>query len=310
MSIFNKLFNRKQEVAPPANEQAKLNNGEQRQSNRIDEGVKIKELSAKIEAGNYLDIKIGDADAIRIAVPMAKNGERVAIGALGVFGDSSAIDPLIHILRHGNADSRQDAADALGCIGDPKGIDSIIDALKQEYIGDRAPGVVYRGATSTVNMSKYVRYNMVIALGRFGDKKALETLRKALNDHEESVQVAARWAIDYIGASYPKSTITHEITSPVDVDIPALIEILKNISEYNPLSDAELPDYLKFYQNSSFILRRRHVYRTIRALKRLGPLALDPLVQASNRVEKSRFHEDFLCLAIDEIQKMNPYQVI
>lgn len=306
MSIFNKLFNRKQDVAPPANEPAKPQNSVQPKSNCTDEVIKLsKELSAKIEAGKYLDIKIGDADAIRIAIPLAKNGDRVATEALGVFGDSSAVDPLIHVLRHGNADSRQDAANALGCIGDPKAIDAIIDALKHEYIGDRAPGVVHRGATTSVNMSQYVRYNMVIALGRFGDKKALQILYRALNDAEESVRKAAQWAIGYIGASYPKSTITREIESPVEADIPVLIETLKNITEYESHPDSELPDNQKFYQNSSYLLRRRHLYRAIRALKKLGIAAIDPLIQASNSVEKSRYGVDNFRLAIDEIQNGN-----
>ncbi len=269
--------------------------------------------SRKINSNEYLNIKIGNPDAIRTALIDGQKGSRASICALGVFGDSSVVDPLIHLMREGGAHSRQDAAAVLECIGDSKAIDVIFDGLQHEYIGDREQAVVYKGVTCNVDMNQYIRSSMVIALGRFGDKKALEILKKALHDSEKSVRNYAQWAINYIESTYPKISVLAEIDYPVKEDISKLIQTLMDIMEYEYLNSntinivSDFPDNLKFYQHSSLILRRRFAFRSIRALKILGSIAIDPLLQISSSIKERKFGtNNYFDIAINEIQTAKP----
>jgi hypothetical protein len=100
---------------------------------------------------------------------------------LGEIGDASLVPPLIDLLLGIPTYLRINAAWILGKIGDPRAVEPLIRALEDPNWFGRA---------------KAAR-----ALGEIGDWRAIKVLVKACHDIEESVQDAARDALEMLYAS-------------------------------------------------------------------------------------------------------------
>jgi HEAT repeat protein len=105
-----------------------------------------------------------------------------ATWALGVIGDTRAVEPLIEALKNdSDYDVREWVAFALGEIGDPRAIEPLIVALENDSDSE-------------------MRWRAADALGKIGDKCALEPLIKALeNDSDYEVRLSAAGALSEIG---------------------------------------------------------------------------------------------------------------
>ena len=87
-----------------------------------------------------------------------------AVVALGMIGDSRAVEPLIEHLRYSKRDHlRSKIAEALGRIGDKKATPALIEALLNDSYC-------------------HTRCNAAKALGKMDDKRAIPSLEKALKD--------------------------------------------------------------------------------------------------------------------------------
>ncbi len=108
-----------------------------------------------------------------------------ALSATGDLGDRTLAPKVAELLRDPAIMVRASAAEALGKFRDPRTITALDKAL-----GD--PTNHYRGT------SLWVRKHYVDALGSIGDKKALPTLLRCLDDHDETVVEATTQALTNI----------------------------------------------------------------------------------------------------------------
>ncbi|MCK4647896.1 HEAT repeat domain-containing protein [bacterium] len=87
-----------------------------------------------------------------------------AATALGIIGDSRAVEPLIEFLKYSKRDHlRSEIAEALGRIGDKKATPALIETLLNDSY-------------------HHTRCAAARALGIIGDKRAIPALEKALKD--------------------------------------------------------------------------------------------------------------------------------
>ena len=131
---------------------------------------------------NILNTKIGVTD--RVCTKVVK--------ALGSIGDSRAVEPLIEALEDKERYVRYNAADALGKISDKRAVEPLIKALedKDQYVREIAADALVKIGNGAVepliktleNKDKggYVCYSAADALGKIGDKRAIEPLIKLL----------------------------------------------------------------------------------------------------------------------------------
>ncbi|HET9587977.1 MAG TPA: HEAT repeat domain-containing protein, partial [Anaerolineales bacterium] len=105
--------------------------------------------------------KVGAAAVEPLAAALEdSNVSAMAAELLGEIGDARAVEPLVAALKHGNKETRRNAATALGLIRDIEAVEPLGVALKD---GDEE-----------------VRIKVVDALGQIGDSRAVEPLIVAL----------------------------------------------------------------------------------------------------------------------------------
>jgi HEAT repeat protein len=108
-----------------------------------------------------------------------------AVSAAGDLNDKTLVPKVAELLGDPAIMVRSAAAEALGKLRDPRAIAALDKAL-----GD--PSNHYRGT------SLWVRKHYVDALGAIGDKKALPTLLRCLDDHDDTVVVATTDALEKV----------------------------------------------------------------------------------------------------------------
>ncbi len=135
-----------------------------------------------------------------------------AVIALGIIGDSRAVEPLIEFLKYSKRGHlRSEIAEALGRIGDKKATPALIEALLNDS---------YR----------HTRCEAAKALGEIGDKKAIPALEKALKDEYYYTRRQAAKALKKLtGKDY-----TYEGEKP---PLKEVEEMMKKIKE----TEKELP---------------------------------------------------------------------
>jgi HEAT repeat protein len=102
-----------------------------------------------------------------------------AAGALGDFGDSRAVEPLITALKNNELSGvRWKAAEALTKLGAPA-VDALIGALQHS--------------------DDDVRWKAAIALGEIGDQRGIDPLIRLLSDDDRFVKSRAAYALGLIG---------------------------------------------------------------------------------------------------------------
>lgn len=130
-----------------------------------------------------------------------------AVGQLE-FNSQEAIDPLIEALKGNDKEIKKGACKVIRYIKDPKAIEPLIELL---YDGNK---MVRREASTTLSLMGEeavdpllailndddwkVRGAAVWALGGIGDKRALESVEKLLDDEKNYVVVGAKYAVDNI----------------------------------------------------------------------------------------------------------------
>ncbi len=130
-----------------------------------------------------------------------------AVGQLE-FNSKESIDPLIDALKGNDREIKKGACKVIRYIKDPKAIDPLIELL---YDGNKmvrreaSTALSYMGEEAVEPLLAVVddedwkvRGAAIWALGGIGDKRALESAEKLLEDEKNFVVVGAKFAIDNI----------------------------------------------------------------------------------------------------------------
>ena len=170
---------------------------------------------------NILNTKIGVTD--RVCTKVVK--------ALGSIGDSRAVEPLIEALEDKEGYVRYSAADALGKIGDKRAIEPLIKLLRIEKWEFNDPSrfhcvdhLVAIGKSAVEPLIKAlededVRYYAADALGKIGDKRAIEPLIKLLRIEKWEFNDPSRFhCVDHLVA-IGKSAVEPLIKALEDEDV-------------------------------------------------------------------------------------------
>ncbi len=129
--------------------------------------------------------------------------------------DESAIPHLVEMLKHSDAEFRQNAAHALSLFGPAakSAVPALVDSLSDEdplvrvaaagtlgYIGPAAKEAVPALIEALKDEEEGVREWAAAALGKIGPdaKEAVPALIEVLKDEDEDVREAAKWALDQI----------------------------------------------------------------------------------------------------------------
>ncbi len=131
--------------------------------------------------------------------------------ALGVLGDTRAVEPLIKALSDYDKGVRAEAADALGKIGDARAIEPLIAGIKDnDYkFHEQAIGALVQLGTPAVeplivalgDENDFVREVAAKTLRQIGDSRAVEPLIAALSDSSYHVRKSAAAGLGNIGDS-------------------------------------------------------------------------------------------------------------
>jgi HEAT repeats/PBS lyase HEAT-like repeat len=140
------------------------------------------------------------------------------VAALGDIGDSRAVDSIIPFLKHQHSHDRCLAAEALGKIGDKRAFEPLLPLLEDndpvntvtatgigtvrafavDALGNledaRAFDILIRALQT--EKDPYVRSAAARGLGRLGDHRAIPALKKAAEDSSETVNKAAKGALE------------------------------------------------------------------------------------------------------------------
>ena len=137
-------------------------------------------------------------------------GREAAARALGHIGSAKAVPDLIRTVW--KAESRNAAIEALAAIGDPRATDVLMSALSVPeepeareaaiaglvYIGEPAvPALIDKLNTRREGYPEnHERALAAMILGRIGDRLAVDTLTRALDDPSEEVRKSAETALE------------------------------------------------------------------------------------------------------------------
>jgi HEAT repeat protein len=150
------------------------------------------------------------------------NVRRQAAGQLGYLHDLSAFEPLIKALEDPDESVRKGAAKSLKFLGDPRTFDTLIALLgKGNKVHDAA----------------------ALALGEFGDKRAIEPIRTA---YGEAITSAGNIALGRLGDHRVAGALIEQVKATRDFDaiwalgetkdaraLPLLMEIALNSDHYD-----------------------------------------------------------------------------
>jgi HEAT repeat protein len=126
--------------------------------------------------------KLGDRRAVAPLFAAFKDlqnpAHNAAITALRQLGDPSLVEPLIETLK--DRALRRDAARMLGDLGDPRALEPLMALLQDFFAADVHPAVAY-------------------ALGKLGDRRAVDLLASEINSDTLDLPEAAAEALARIG---------------------------------------------------------------------------------------------------------------
>jgi HEAT repeat protein len=182
--------------------------------------------------------RIGDERAVEPLIQLLNEHhywelQNASAVALGNIGDAKAVEPLISVLQDGYANEQTieygtdrtasiisggrvqamcSAAESLGKIGDERAVEQLIIVLQKEDEYRQAQTLEF-GAGGKITMTSGDRIqltcNAAEALGKIGDKRAIEPLKQLQNDGNEDIKMAATNALKNISHHGSRdSTIT------------------------------------------------------------------------------------------------------
>lgn len=190
--------------------------------------------------------KIGDNRAIIPLMSILNNKNenyrlRLAVAeSLGRLGDEYAVNPLIDILadeREKSVYLKESAAKALGMLGDIRAIEPLIDILESK-----------RGIRDKFN---FLKEQIIEAIGRIGqpNRKASDSLLKALQDEAPSIRLAAVEALGAIGDEDCLEALKGRVTDENDEVAKAAVYALYSLAGEGAirelLSRENLPRFLR-----------------------------------------------------------------
>jgi HEAT repeat protein len=132
-----------------------------------------------------------------------------AANVLGSIGDTRAVPALIETLNDSNDNVNMEAAKALGEIGDVRAVTALIDVMRFP----NADNVRFNARDALIRLGKpvvpflidalkdedrLVQEEATVALGRIGDKRAIEPLKKCLDSPYMEERRKAKVAIEKI----------------------------------------------------------------------------------------------------------------
>ncbi|MBN1139859.1 MAG: HEAT repeat domain-containing protein [Anaerolineae bacterium] len=242
---------------------------------------------------------IGDM-AVELLTQALENDDRpVGLGRVGsgakraleTMRDPRAVEPLIQALRDGNGDVRGTAARALGALDDPKAVDPLSRALKDESWDVRAaaaralgeiddPKAVEPLSRALEDESWDVRWAAAKALGATSDPRAVDLFIQALRHRNADVRKEAARALGVIGDPRAVEPLCWRLgDSDGDVRDTAA-KALGKIGDphaVEPLIQALDKDEMDPYLSAA----------AAGALREIGALAIEPLMQALENYGKS-----------------------
>jgi HEAT repeat protein len=167
--------------------------------------------------------EVPDSRAVEPLVAALKDDDKEvrenAMDALGTIGDARALNPVVAALKNRNRQRekvlpsvlRRSAARVLGELGDERAVEPLIEALNdfdQVVVGNAAVSLARLGVSDAVEpllrlLSDEDRWwparaGAAEALGILGDPRAVDTLKKMVDDKADSVREKAREALERI----------------------------------------------------------------------------------------------------------------
>jgi HEAT repeat protein len=136
-----------------------------------------------------------------------KKNKWTKVGAANVLGKirtEEAVLPLISLLEDQDRTVRDEAAVALSRIKSERAVEHLLDLLKHEtnYVQEEAAWVLGEMKSKDAVRSliqalddEDAGWMAAVALGKIGDKQAVEPLKKKMGDHDTRVGQAAAWAL-------------------------------------------------------------------------------------------------------------------
>ncbi len=159
--------------------------------------------------GNSLAVSYGSAGGEESLQPTPPS-ELIIISP--EFADRENLEVLLQKLKDPDPFIRVEAVQALGERQEEQSLIPVCDSLKDENLYVRAYAAEALGKIGQVDISftlsrllpalddpsPYVRAMMVATLGELEDERALDSIRKLLNDEDEAVRKMAAWALNNI----------------------------------------------------------------------------------------------------------------
>jgi HEAT repeat protein len=174
-----------------------------------------------------------------------------AIGTVQDVGDARAVEPLIEVLMTETA--RQPcyyATKALARFKTPRAIAGMVSALEKQkgdlselafQLGEvgakEAVDALCKLAESSGDEMAYARRHAVMSLGNIGDRRAIPSLRKALNDKDDGVRERAKTALTGFGEAASGGSTSNPVKffvpphKPGDPNSKAAYDAIKRYTE-------------------------------------------------------------------------------
>jgi len=146
--------------------------------------------------------KFKDKRVVEPLIEALKNADSVkdkAIQSLGILKDPRATLPLLECLRDCPEHLHGNVIQALGNIGDKRAVPALISILKYGTLKKTDRFSIVTAAYARSPAPPSIRVLAAHALGRIGDKRAVDALTEALKDKDEQVKWAAIVALADIG---------------------------------------------------------------------------------------------------------------
>jgi HEAT repeat protein len=193
----------------------------------------------------------------------------IATGSLGLLGDQKATNPLIAMLRDKNRAIREAAAESLRRIGSPA-VEPLCHALNDENVHVRANVIVVLGKIgdrrATQPLCRVLAADRELAqytaeaLGELRDTAALELLIQALKQHEGPARAKAAEALGKIGNRRAVESLILALDTDIEAGAAAA-EALGRIGD---------PRAVKHLEHARQADREEIRYQAERALEAMG----------------------------------------